>query len=87
MKLEWSDGEEGAGYIVEFREVGDPNWYTANKHPIAPPCIHGKFFQFGSKNLNKFQKIYQYIIDSNSSVSFVHFSLKNSVKNLSHFFI
>lgn len=42
VKLEWAPSEEGAGYIVEFREVGDPNWYTANQHPITLNCIHGK---------------------------------------------
>ncbi|RCN46229.1 fibronectin type III domain protein [Ancylostoma caninum] len=40
VKLEWAASEEGAGYIVEFREVGDPNWYTANQHPITQNCIH-----------------------------------------------
>ncbi|PIO57203.1 fibronectin type III domain protein, partial [Teladorsagia circumcincta] len=40
VKMEWAASEDGAGYIVEFREVGDPNWYTANPHPITVNCIH-----------------------------------------------
>lgn len=41
VKLEWDESEQGVGYIVEFREVGDPHWYTANQHPIDVNCIHG----------------------------------------------
>ena len=46
VKLEWDISEEGAGYIVEFREVGDPHWYTANQHPIDMNCIHGSVFHY-----------------------------------------
>ncbi|EYC46276.1 hypothetical protein Y032_0402g802 [Ancylostoma ceylanicum] len=48
VKLEWAASEEGAGYIVEFREVGDPNWYTANQHPITQNCIHVEGLRPGS---------------------------------------
>ncbi|VDO18890.1 unnamed protein product [Heligmosomoides polygyrus] len=48
VKLEWAPSEEGAGYIVEFREVGDPNWYTANQHPITLNCIHVEGLRPGS---------------------------------------
>uniref|UniRef100_A0A1I7XGF8 Fibronectin type-III domain-containing protein n=1 Tax=Heterorhabditis bacteriophora TaxID=37862 RepID=A0A1I7XGF8_HETBA len=40
VKLEWADSDEGVGYIVEFREVGDPHWYIANQRPITQNCIH-----------------------------------------------
>ncbi|WKY07086.1 hypothetical protein Q1695_006912 [Nippostrongylus brasiliensis] len=48
VKLEWASSEDGAGYIVEFREVGDPNWYTANQHPITMNCIHVEGLRPGS---------------------------------------
>ncbi|KJH47971.1 Armadillo/beta-catenin-like repeat protein [Dictyocaulus viviparus] len=48
VKLEWAESEPGAGYIVEFREVGDPNWYTANQHPITLNCIHVEGLRSGS---------------------------------------
>ncbi|KAK6746541.1 hypothetical protein RB195_000050 [Necator americanus] len=48
VKLEWAESEPGAGYIVEFREVGDPNWYTANHHPISQTCIHVEGLRPGS---------------------------------------
>ncbi|VDM66077.1 unnamed protein product, partial [Strongylus vulgaris] len=48
VKLEWAQSDEGAGYIVEFREVGDPNWYTANQHPIIQNCIHVEGLRPGS---------------------------------------
>ncbi|CAB3405942.1 unnamed protein product [Caenorhabditis bovis] len=35
VKLEWSPSTEAAGYVVEYREVGDPIWHTANYDPIA----------------------------------------------------
>uniref|UniRef100_W6NC55 Fibronectin and Armadillo domain containing protein n=1 Tax=Haemonchus contortus TaxID=6289 RepID=W6NC55_HAECO len=48
VKMEWVASEPGAGYIVEFREVGDPNWYTANPHPITVNCIHVEGLRPGS---------------------------------------
>ncbi|KAE9417740.1 hypothetical protein Angca_006104, partial [Angiostrongylus cantonensis] len=48
VKLEWAESEPDAGYIVEFREVGDPNWYTANQHPITLNCIHVEGLRPGS---------------------------------------
>ncbi|KAK6029570.1 Armadillo/beta-catenin-like repeat protein [Ostertagia ostertagi] len=48
VKMEWAASEDGAGYIVEFREVGDPNWYTANPHPITVNCIHVEGLRPGS---------------------------------------
>ncbi|VDO43112.1 unnamed protein product, partial [Haemonchus placei] len=48
VKMEWAASEPGAGYIVEFREVGDPNWYTANPHPITVNCIHVEGLRPGS---------------------------------------
>ncbi|UMM26465.1 hypothetical protein L5515_010153 [Caenorhabditis briggsae] len=35
VKLEWAPSAEQAGYIVEYREVGDPTWHTANYDPIV----------------------------------------------------
>ncbi|EFO87390.1 CRE-JAC-1 protein [Caenorhabditis remanei] len=35
VKLEWAPSAENAGYIVEYREVGDPTWHTANYDPIV----------------------------------------------------
>ncbi|CAI4221390.1 unnamed protein product [Auanema sp. JU1783] len=48
VKLEWSESSPGAGYIVEFREVGDPNWYIANPHPITQNCIQVEGLRPGS---------------------------------------
>ncbi|KAJ1357986.1 molecular chaperone [Parelaphostrongylus tenuis] len=48
VKLEWAESEPNAGYIVEFREIGDPNWYTANQHPITLNCIHVEGLRPGS---------------------------------------
>ncbi|CAI2352274.1 unnamed protein product [Caenorhabditis sp. 36 PRJEB53466] len=35
VKLEWAPAAENAGYVVEYREVGDPTWHTANYDPIV----------------------------------------------------
>ncbi|PAV81448.1 hypothetical protein WR25_22270 [Diploscapter pachys] len=48
VKLMWAESAEPYGYIVEFREVGDPNWYTANRHPITQNCIHVEGLRPGS---------------------------------------
>ncbi|CAI5447841.1 unnamed protein product [Caenorhabditis angaria] len=34
VKLEWSPAGDDCGYVVEYREVGDPSWHTANYDPI-----------------------------------------------------
>ncbi|CBJ25105.1 Fibronectin type-III domain-containing protein [Caenorhabditis elegans] len=35
VKLEWAPSVQNARYIVEYREVGDPEWHTANYDPIV----------------------------------------------------
>uniref|UniRef100_A0A8R1DLC3 Fibronectin type-III domain-containing protein n=1 Tax=Caenorhabditis japonica TaxID=281687 RepID=A0A8R1DLC3_CAEJA len=35
VKLEWAPSADNAGYVVEYREVGDPTWHTANYDPIV----------------------------------------------------
>ncbi|CAD6194584.1 unnamed protein product [Caenorhabditis auriculariae] len=34
VKLEWAPSAHDARYVVEYREIGDPTWHTANFEPI-----------------------------------------------------
>ena len=45
VKLEWAESSEvGGAYIVEYREVGDPNWYAATTQALPHNCIQGTEF-------------------------------------------
>lgn len=46
VKLEWAPSVQNARYIVEYREVGDPEWHTANYDPIVQNGIQGLFEKF-----------------------------------------
>lgn len=51
MRLHWAEGgsaeESPASYIVEYREIGDPLWYTATTS-VCTTSYTGTFFLIDS---------------------------------------
>ncbi|EGT42064.1 CBN-JAC-1 protein [Caenorhabditis brenneri] len=63
VKLEWAPSAENAGYIVEYREVGDPTWHTANYDPIVQNGIQVE----GLRRNSTYEFCVISVIDSTSS--------------------
>lgn len=49
VRLHWAEGgspdEPPASYIVEYREIGDPLWYTATT-AVSVTSYTGKIYQY-----------------------------------------